>query len=115
MSLTVQQFVKKLTDSGILPFEEVGVVLNTIAQDGIPVADSADARSLADEMVRRQKLTETQARLLAENEEGLTLGSYRVLNEIGRGGMGRVYKAEHRRMKRTVALKVLSAAVQTPK
>ena len=115
MSLTVQQFVKNLTDSGILSFEEVGLVLNTIAQEGIPVADSADSRSLAEEMVRRNKLTECQARLLSENEEGLTLGSYRVLNEIGRGGMGRVYKAEHRRMKRTVALKVLSASIQTPK
>lgn len=38
---------------------------------------------------------------------GLTLGNYVVGEPIAAGGMGRVYKAEHRLMKRTVALKVL--------
>ena len=35
------------------------------------------------------------------------LGEYRILQEIGRGGMGIVYEAEHDRMRRRVALKVL--------
>lgn len=33
---------------------------------------------------------------------------YRVRSRIGRGGMGTVYKAEHRMMERTVALKVIN-------
>jgi WD40 repeat protein/tRNA A-37 threonylcarbamoyl transferase component Bud32 len=33
---------------------------------------------------------------------------YRVLGLIGQGGMGAVYRAEHRRMERTVALKVIN-------
>lgn len=37
-----------------------------------------------------------------------SLGDYRVLREIGRGGMGVVYEAEHMTMRRRVALKVLA-------
>jgi serine/threonine protein kinase/formylglycine-generating enzyme required for sulfatase activity len=39
---------------------------------------------------------------------GTSLGNYELLAPLGTGGMGRVYKARHRRMNRTVALKVLA-------
>jgi tRNA A-37 threonylcarbamoyl transferase component Bud32 len=38
---------------------------------------------------------------------------YRIIGLIGAGGMGRVYRAEHRLMKRAVALKVISPRLQT--
>lgn len=39
------------------------------------------------------------------------LGEYLLLEQIGVGGMGRVYRAEHRTMNRQVALKILSSEV----
>jgi basic membrane protein A len=42
-------------------------------------------------------------------ENGANLGPYRILNQIGEGGMAKVYKAFQANMERYVALKVLPA------
>ncbi|HEY2253000.1 MAG TPA: serine/threonine-protein kinase, partial [Planctomycetaceae bacterium] len=41
---------------------------------------------------------------------GTEIGNYSIIRLIGQGGMGAVYQAEHRRMRRKVALKMISPA-----
>ena len=64
--------------------------------------------ALTDELLRRGWLTRFQ---LTEIERGrgkdLVCGQYVLLEGLGEGGMGRVFKARHRRMKRVVALKFI--------
>jgi serine/threonine protein kinase len=49
--------------------------------------------------------------LYQRKSRGLVLGNYVILDKIGQGGMGMVFKARHRRMDRIVALKVLPPEV----
>jgi len=44
---------------------------------------------------------------------GMRLGTYEVLELLGRGGMAEVYKGRHPRLDRTVAIKILSASLAT--
>jgi serine/threonine-protein kinase len=53
-------------------------------------------------------LTPYQAnQLLAGRGADLLLGPYRILDRLGEGGMGQVFKAHHVSMDRIIALKII--------
>ncbi len=67
-----------------------------------------DARSLAAELRQRGWVSAFQAeRLLQGRGADLLLGPYLLLDRLGQGGMGEVFKARHQLMNRVVALKVI--------
>jgi serine/threonine-protein kinase len=45
---------------------------------------------------------------------GATIGEYRILDHLGAGGMGEVYRAVHSKIGRVVAIKVLTSAGHNP-
>lgn len=112
MAVSVERFLRRLGESGVLSPEEMLDLEAKIP----PGKRSGDAQRLAQELVRQQKLTHFQATALCQDKPyGLTLGNYILQERIGTGGMGAVFKAEHRRMKRSVAVKVLPpAALKDP-
>ena len=72
------------------------------------LSEYAGEVELGQALVEAGLLTSFQLeRVLAGSTHGLVLGNYRLLEQIGSGGMGLVYLAEHRLMRRRVAVKVL--------
>lgn len=101
MPLSVEQFLKHMDDSGILSRAAIGEFLP-------PNAEPKDAQELARALVRNKKLTKLQVEEIYRGKgKSLFLGNYTLMDKIGAGGMGQVFKAEHRRMQRVVAIKML--------
>ena len=105
MPVPLEQFVKQLEDSGILAGD-------TLKHFIPPTASPKDGEELARELVRNKKLTKFQAEEVYRGKgKSLVLGNYVLMERIGAGGMGQVFKARHRRMDRLVAVKLLPAAM----
>jgi serine/threonine-protein kinase len=71
-----------------------------------------DSRMLAGRLIADKWLTEYQAdRFLHGKSHGLSVGRYVILDRVGSGSMGRVYKAHHRLMAREVAIKIIAPEI----
>lgn len=70
--------------------------------------DRAKIERLAAALVARQLLTEWQAKQLSDGKsKGYFLGNYKLLRHLGTGGMSSVFLAEHTKMLRCAAIKIL--------
>jgi serine/threonine protein kinase len=73
-----------------------------------PPAELGDARRLAGDLLRQGWLTPFQANQIFQGRAAeLVLGPYLLLERIGEGGMGQVFKARHVRLERLVSLKLI--------
>jgi serine/threonine protein kinase len=104
--LSQEDFLRNLLDSGLFSPEEISTIREPLRQSAL------DGETMAEGLVADGKLTPFQVNAVRERRfEELVIGNYYVLDRLGAGAMGTVYKARHKRMKRVVAIKVLSKSV----
>ncbi len=111
-------FCQAALSSGLLTREEIDLAADAIreaeqAEGGKPSKRIKD-RHLAEKLVDLERLNLWQAEQLLSGRTKWNLGPYRIVDAIGQGGMGQVFRAEHTIMKRVVAIKVLPLSRSTP-
>ncbi|MBI3822703.1 MAG: serine/threonine protein kinase [Planctomycetes bacterium] len=98
---TINNFADAVLQSQLLDAQQCADVQRL--QTSIP-----GMRELAQELLRRDWLTAYQVNQIAQgNGSALKLGPFVLLERIGEGGMGQVFKARQTMLQRVVALKVI--------
>jgi serine/threonine protein kinase len=80
----------------------------------IGTLDDAPDEQLAHQLVKAGVVNAWQVGQLKDGRSKFNLGPYQVIDSIGQGGMGQVFKGVHTMMGRTVAIKVLPRDRSTP-
>ena len=96
---SVEVFLEALAKSGLLSAEGVAAAR---------AAGATDPKLLARDLVKSGTLTRWQASQLLHGFHLLTIGKFKLLDQLGAGEIGRVYLAEHAQMGRRHTLKVLA-------
>jgi serine/threonine protein kinase len=100
----IGRFVATLIHTGLVPEAEVRALSATFLSG----SQGQGVEPLTAELIRLGKLTPYQAAAICQGKtKGLSISDYIVLDKIGSGGMGLVFKARHRQRPRIVALKLL--------
>jgi serine/threonine protein kinase len=103
--------------SGLLTQEQIDRAWHALAEDSLAAEQSledATDEALSDHLVRLGYLNRWQAEQLRHGRTKFTLGPYRILDAIGHGGMGYVFKGEHVLLGRIEAIKVLPKTQMHP-
>lgn len=105
LKLTVESFLQVVRQSGLIDKDQLAKLLQEYEARGVDVTKS---QAIAEALIADDVITRWQAeKLLAGKHKGFTLGKYKLLDLLGKGGMSSVYLAEHVLMKRRCAIKVL--------
>jgi eukaryotic-like serine/threonine-protein kinase len=114
LPLTV--FRRSALASGLLTVEQILEAEEELraARGLVGTGTVIDDDKLAEKLVEQGRLNRWQAEQLKAGRAKFSLGPYQVIDSIGQGGMGQVFKAEHRLMGRIVAVKVLPRHRSTP-
>jgi serine/threonine-protein kinase len=100
--------VAVIRNSGIFGERQLAEIKGKVLRGDYPL----DPIALAERLVSDEVITVYQARRFLNNKpHGLLVGRYIILDRIGSGSMGRVYKAHHQMMDRIVALKIISPEI----
>ncbi len=105
--------------SGLLSQQQLDDALAGLSKESANAGQSAAADEISDELLGQRLvdlgyLNRWQVEQLKEGRTKFTLGPYRIVNAIGQGGMGHVFKAEHKLLGRIEAIKVLPKSRSTP-
>lgn len=106
MSMSISELLKSLSDSGLIAESALGSINESITTG----KKYGSADDFARDLVKQGHLTKLQAAAALQGKtKNLIFGDYVVLEKLGAGGMGQVFKARHKPTEKLVALKVLSA------
>jgi len=102
---TAEEFFSVLEKSKLLEAEQ-------LAEARSLIGEGDDAKTVARTLVTAELITRWQAAQLLAGRSSFFLGKYKLIDLLGRGGMGGVFLGEHVTMNRRVALKTISRQVR---